>query len=51
MSCCEPWENEAVGICPECGGDTDSEGNAATGCEYSPKTCETCGAQPCDGSC
>lgn len=38
------------GECPDCGNPT-VEGEATGGCVYSPVTCETCGATPCDDSC
>lgn len=50
---------EHQGECPDCDepcevvvnddGTTDYE--PLVGCDYSPKTCETCGARPCDGGC
>lgn len=49
--CCEPWNNgEPDGECPACGEPT-VEGEAAKGCYWSPKECNTCGSAPCDGSC
>ncbi len=51
--CCDGWhtpEEEVDGECPDCGEPT-ANGLAADGCNYSPTTCETCGASPCDGSC
>ena len=51
--CSDGWsssENEIDGECPDCGEPT-VDGYAASGCNYSPITCETCGARPCDGSC
>lgn len=54
MGCCDGWhpeEGEGVnGVCPDCGEPT-VDGYAAEGCYWSPKTCDTCGARPCDGSC
>lgn len=32
-------------------GEPTVDGVAATGCLWSPVTCDTCGAAPCDGSC
>ena len=32
-------------------GEPTCDGVAASGCNYSPCVCETCGACPCDGSC
>ena len=49
--CCDGWYNEVVGECPDCGEPVDKDGEAATGCYYSPKTCKTCGARPCNGIC
>lgn len=51
--CCEPrgYKPEEInGECPDCGADT-VDGDAYEKCCYSPKTCETCGRKPCDGSC
>ena len=49
--CSDPWDRgEPDGVCPDCGEET-VEGEAATGCYYSPETCKTCGARPCDWSC
>ena len=51
--CSDGWyseESEIDGECPDCGEPT-VEGVAASGCNYSPMVCETCGARPCDGSC
>lgn len=42
--------DEVNGVCPDCGVET-VDGKAAYGCPYSPVACETCGHQPCDGSC
>ena len=52
-SCCSPIEydeEEINGSCPDCGTPT-VDGHAAEGCTFSPVECETCGWQPCDGSC
>ena len=50
--CCDPWENgEAVGECPSCGTAVNEDGEAVSGCNYSPVLCEVCGDQPCDLSC
>ena len=54
MMCCDSWDpgTSPVGECPECGGDVDEEGQTTLPCcFYSPKVCDTCGWQPCDGSC
>lgn len=51
--CCEGWyaeEEDIDGECPDCGEPTVGD-EAAYGCPYSPVSCETCGARPCDGSC
>jgi hypothetical protein len=51
--CNEPIGSELLdvnGICPECGIPT-VDGEAATGCVYSPVCCDVCGHQGCDGSC
>ena len=61
--CCDGWshtpdidEGEAWGECPDCGtrvitNADDSDWYAASGCNYSPTVCETCGWKPCDDSC
>jgi hypothetical protein len=51
--CCDGWsslESEVNGVCHDCGWPT-VDGEAASGCNYSPVDCETCGHRPCDGSC
>jgi hypothetical protein len=51
--CSDGWssrEDEVNGECPECGMQT-VDGEAASGCNYSPIACGTCGHKPCDGSC
>jgi hypothetical protein len=49
--CCDSWNNGTPnGECPDCGAPT-VDGEAATGCHYSPVSCETCGDAPCDDSC
>lgn len=51
--CCDEWDltgEGEEGECEACGGET-VDGTAKDGCGYSPCTCETCGARPCDGSC
>lgn len=51
--CCDGWSSskeEINGVCPECGEPT-VDGDAAKGCNWSPCTCDTCGARPCDNSC
>ena len=51
MSCCDGWDlGEPNGECPKCGADT-VDGQAATGCNYSPVICKECGDAPCDLSC
>ncbi len=53
LKCCSGWEypdEEVDGECPDCGGPT-VEGEAQSGCSYSPVLCKTCGDRPCDGSC
>jgi len=53
--CCDGWDNtkyaKEVLVCPDCGAETDEDGEALTGCHYSPTLCETCGDSPCDDSC
>ena len=51
--CCEGWDfrEDTVGVCPNCGDDVDIDGDAVTGCDWSPTECELCGSRPCDGSC
>lgn len=50
--CCDSFQNgPQEGECPDCGGPVDYDGDACSGCNYSPVECETCGARPCDGSC
>lgn len=60
--CCDGWndapdDNEAYGDCPFCGGlvicntHDDSVFYAAAGCNYSPVSCQECGARDCDQSC
>ena len=49
--CCDGWEYTPVAQCPECGAPVDEDGYAASGCNYSPVTCEACGDAPCDDSC
>jgi len=53
MSCKAEWDWSecTTGVCPECGADVDSCGEAVTGCWESTETCSLCGAAPCDGSC
>ena len=54
MMCCAPkeWDygEEPDGVCPDCETET-YQGEAYTGCYYSPVECETCGWKPCDLSC
>ena len=53
--CADGWDYmesaKEVGVCPECGGDVDEDGDALTGCNYSAVMCEVCGDAPCDLSC
>jgi hypothetical protein len=63
--CCDGWnydnsvKAEDKGECPDCdepcevtkNNDGTVEYQALTGCHYSPWTCKTCDARPCDGSC
>jgi hypothetical protein len=53
--CCDGWDNrkyaKLIDVCPECDGEVDENGEALVGCNYSPVSCETCGARPCDESC
>jgi len=53
--CCDGWDNteyaKEIKECPECGAEVDEDGDALTGCHYSPIGCETCGDAPCDQSC
>ena len=58
MSCCDGWnlwgdypKDYVCKQCPDRGEDVDDDGNAMTGCHYSPVVCKTCGSAPCDGSC
>jgi hypothetical protein len=53
--CSDGWNylrkgEPADGECPDCGEPT-CDGVAASGCNYSPCVCETCGACPCDERC
>lgn len=54
MGCSDGWTFDDAegepGECPTCGEPT-VDGTAKTGCNYSPTTCDTCGARPCDESC
>ena len=51
MTCCDSWDlGDANGTCPDCGMET-VDGDAVTGCSYSPIDCKTCGSATCDGSC
>jgi len=50
--CCDGWDyGTPKGECPECGAPVDDDGDAVTGCNYSPTECLICGDAPCDGSC
>ncbi|MDU7718336.1 MAG: hypothetical protein E7J90_08885 [Cutibacterium avidum] len=42
---------EPAGICPDCNDYVDADDLSVNFCSYSPETCSTCHAQPCDGSC
>jgi len=47
--CCDGWsfkDSEVDGTCSECGEPT-VEGQAQTGCHYSPVGCTECGDAPC----
>jgi hypothetical protein len=51
--CCDGWDyndDEVNGECPACGMPT-VDGEAQSGCHYSPVACNTCGDSPCDGYC
>jgi hypothetical protein len=53
--CCDGWnidveDEDVLDTCLFCGYPTVN-GVARTGCNYSPETCEHCGAAPCDDSC
>ena len=51
--CSDGWsseESEVNGECPDCGKET-VDGTVASGCNYSPVICKTCGYPPCDLSC
>jgi len=45
------WSEDKTGICPNCGEEVDSDGEAVTGCYHSKETCSLCGAAPCEGDC
>lgn len=52
--CADPWYeplSNVHGVCPDCGSPVDKDGDAVTGCHYSPCDCETCGHCGCDQSC
>lgn len=51
--CCDPInaDSPVVGVCPDCGGDVDADGDSVDVCAWSPVICETCGCAPCDESC
>lgn len=50
--CCDSWDiGPPVGECPDCGEPVNEDGEAVTGCAYSPVVCDTCGSAPCDLSC
>jgi hypothetical protein len=50
--CCDAWNNgQPIGECPACGEPIDEDGDAVTGCNYSPVECKVCGSAPCDDSC
>jgi len=53
--CCDAWDltddgDTINGTCPECGMPT-VDGQAWTGCNYSPVDCQVCGSATCDQSC
>ena len=51
--CSDGWsshKDEVNGECPDCGYPTVN-GDAASGCNWSPIACNTCGHRPCDLSC
>ena len=53
IGCSEGWSskaNEVNGECPDCGYPT-VDGEAASGCDWSPISCETCGHRQCTGAC
>jgi len=53
IGCCigdSSLKSDVDGVCPDCGYPT-VEGIAASGCAYSPVSCDTCGHAECDGSC
>lgn len=51
--CTDGWDHSdlAVGKCPDCDADVDSDGDAVVGCNYGVWTCPVCGSRPCDDSC
>lgn len=51
--CCDGWYNTCSEEleCPDCGEPVDQDGDALSGCNYSPTDCQTCGARPCNQSC
>lgn len=53
--CSEGWnyteEAKEIKECPDCGAKVNEDGEALTGCDWSPVLCDTCGDAPCDGSC
>jgi len=51
--CCDNGGSDLpeVGVCPECGGPVDKDGDTVEACNYSSVDCTTCGNAPCDGSC
>jgi len=54
--CCSPMYDgpskvRVCDVCSECASDLDEYGEPIDGCTYSPVACDTCGWQPCDGSC
>jgi hypothetical protein len=52
MCCDNRTDNpKKAGVCPDCDGDVDADGDSLDICNYSPVVCETCGNAPCDGSC
>ena len=52
--CCDDWKtpkDDVVGVCSSCGYPVDANGDAASGCNWSPVECHVCGHAPCDGYC
>lgn len=52
--CCSGWSTEihrVTGYCPDCNGPIVWDGGSASGCDYSPVMCKTCGHAGCTGAC